>query len=241
MLKLLIVIWIAVLILISYLVFFSGPVFGGLGPIELPSYYPWLLAIYFLAIGIGIYLAYSGTKQKISFSLGLLVLSLLCLLFALLDIIMFIPTFFIPSSSCSFDDLIWISQSKLQEIFQVTHNNFAIWPSTYVLEKGCRVTLAAGIKNDGIDGMAHSFVINILPSSDEERTWASWDNSSSVIQINGTAYKSISIKAPIDAKPGQYSFKIIACKDISYQGCTIQTANWGEPQDLQITIRDSEI
>jgi hypothetical protein len=159
------------------------------------------------------------------------------------------------------DDLTQQAQSKLQETFQNTQNNFAIWPSQYSLARGKELKMSAGIKNDAEDGQNHLFVINVIPAAASRgpcasgdinsctgpggsslkefmQGWTSWDKEPGVIQINRVGYRSITVKVPANAVSGTYIFNVIACMDVtSYDACTPQTLNWGgSAQQLTITV-----
>jgi hypothetical protein len=160
------------------------------------------------------------------------------------------------------DDLTQQAQSKLQETFQTTQNNFAVWPDRYNLDRGRELKMSAGIKNDAEDGQNHQFIINVVPAAasktpcpsgdissctgpggasvkDFMQGWASWDNQAGIIQINRVGYRTISVKVPANAVAGTYIFNVIACMDISsYNACTPQTLNWGgSAQQLTVTVK----
>lgn len=158
------------------------------------------------------------------------------------------------------DDLTQQAQNKLQETFEQTNNNFAIWPTRYDLTRGKELKMAAGIRNDAQDGMDHKFLINVIPSATSNDVcpngidsctisgkdaiaamteWVTWDMSSSVVQIGKTAYRQISIKPSSNAKSGTYIFSVISCKDpiTTPSACTPETLNWGgSAQQLIITV-----
>ena len=82
-----------------------------------------------------------------------------------------------------------MSTSKISDIFANTQSNFAIWPDRYYLDAGKELKMSAGIKNGVEDGKYHRFVINVMPA----QSWVSWDEASTVIQINKVGYKTIVI------------------------------------------------
>jgi len=160
------------------------------------------------------------------------------------------------------DDLTQQAQSKLQETFQNTQNNFAIWPDRYSLDRNKELKMSAGIKNDAEDGQNHQFIINVVPAAasrtpcpsgdissctapggtslkDFMQGWASWDSEAGIVQINRVGYRTISIKVPSNAVSGTYIFNIVACMDMTpYSACTAQTLNWGgSAQQLTITVK----
>jgi len=160
------------------------------------------------------------------------------------------------------DDLTQQAQSKLQDTFQNTQNNFAIWPDRYNLDKGRELKLSAGIKNDAEDGMNHQFVINVIPATASQvpcpggdlascpnvkssmENWVTGFTGPVSIQPNKIGYRTISIMIPNNAVSGTYIFNVIACADMpptsitSSAACTETTLNWGSSaQQLTITVK----
>jgi hypothetical protein len=153
------------------------------------------------------------------------------------------------------------AHAKLQETFQMTQSNFAVWPDSFNLYRGGELKMSAGVKNNANDGQDHEFTINIVPANasinscasgdinscnvpggkslkDFMQDWVSWDNQPGIVQINKTDLKAISVIVPQSAALGNYTFNIIACLDVSsYNECTLQTSNWGNPQRLTITVK----
>jgi len=185
--------------------------------------------------------------------------------FSYLIISFFLSLFLVPFTTqhvAPIDDLTLQAQSKLQETFQNTQNNFAIWPDRYNLDRDRGLRMSAGIKNDAYDGQNHQFVINIVPTAASRspcasgditsctnsagtslkefmQGWVLWDKQPGIVQINMTGYKTISVTVPENAVSGTYIFNVIACMDVSsYSECTLQTFNWGtNPQQLTITVK----
>jgi hypothetical protein len=155
------------------------------------------------------------------------------------------------------DDLTQQAQSKIQETFQQSQNNFAIWPAKYDLAKGRELKLSAGIKNDAADSQNHQFVINVMPAAASDTVcpggnldscesvksamlkWVSWDKQSSTIQANKVGYRTITVK-PENAVSGTYIYNVVSCMEpiTTYQGCTLQTLNWGgSSQQFSVTLK----
>jgi hypothetical protein len=160
------------------------------------------------------------------------------------------------------DDLTQQAQSKLQETFQSSQNNFAIWPDRYSLDKGRELKMSAGIKNDADDGEPHRFVINVIPAAASQgpcpggdlascptvkssmEDWVTGFTGPVLIQSNKLGYRTISVKIPNNAVSGTYIFNVVACGDIqpdpitSSLACTETTLNWGSSaQQLTITVK----
>ena len=195
-------------------------------------------------------------KGAIELSLGFIVAVVFAVVLLSLAIVWLNGLF--PQFTSLTDDLTQQSQSKVQETFQNTQNNFAIWPSRYDLARGKELKMAAGIKNDADDGQNHQFVINVVPAAASDsvcpggdldacgtlksnmQSWVSWDRAAGVIQINRVGYRTISIKPTSNAKTGTYIFNVVACTEpiTGYQECTPQTLNWGgSAQQLTIAVK----
>jgi len=202
----------------------------------------------------------SGQKGAIELSLGFIVAVVFAVV--LLSLAILWLQGIIGNIGGLTDDLTQQAQSKLQETFQSTQNNFAIWPDRYNLDRSKELKMSAGIKNDADDGQNHQFVINVVPAAASRgpcasgdistctgpggasmtefmQGWASWDNQAGIIQINRVGYRTISVKVPSNAVSGTYIFNVIACMDVSsYSACTPQTLNWGgSAQQLTITVK----
>jgi hypothetical protein len=198
----------------------------------------------------------SGQKKgAIELSLGFIVAVVFSVVLLSLAI-MWLNNLF-PQFTSLTDDLTQQAQSKIQETFQQSQNNFAIWPSKYDLAKGRELKMSAGIKNDAADSLNHQFVINVIPASASDtvcpggdldacgsikttmQSWVSWDKQSSTVQANKVGYRVITVK-PENAKSGTYIFNVVACMEpiTSYQGCTLQTLNWGgSAQQFSVTLK----
>ena len=145
------------------------------------------------------------------------------------------------------DDLTQEAQSTLRDSFRSTSSSFAVWPSQYSLTPGKELRMSAGIENDATDGQPHKFVINVLPASadsnvlsiecgstpfsncdalkDKMTSWATFDTSAGLIQINAVGFKFINVRPSSDAVKGTYIFNVVACYDA--------TINMGAPQYFQ--------
>jgi cytoskeletal protein RodZ len=194
-------------------------------------------------------------KGAIELSLGFIVAVVFAVVLLSLAIV-WLQGFFLQLPGLT-DDLIQQSQTKIQETFQQTQSNFAIWPSRYDLTRGKELKMSAGIKNDASDSADHTFVINVIPAAasdevcsggditacpnveSEMEKWLSWDKQQSVIQKNRVGYKTISIKPSSSAKAGTYIFSVVACEGVgSYSACTRETLNWGgSAQELALTLK----
>lgn len=143
-------------------------------------------------------------------------------------------------------DLTNQAQTKLQDTFAETSTTFAIWPTHYELRPGETVKLSAGIKNSVTDGQRHDFVLNVVPAgasnnvctggdvydcgsmpaiAEKMATWATVERTVSSIQIQSTAYKSITIHIEPDTLPGSYIFNVVSCYDRNNIDDSIVTPN----------------
>lgn len=195
-------------------------------------------------------------KGAIELSLGFIVAVVFSVVLLSLAI-MWLNNLF-PQFGSITDDLFQQAQTKIQETFQDTQNNFAIWPPKYDLARGRELKMGAGIKNDANDGNTHQFAINVIPAAASDsvcpggdldacgslkanmQSWITWDTQSSSIEINKVGYRWITIKPSSNSKLGTYIFNVVACKEpiTTYQGCTLQTLNWGgSSQQVQITLK----
>ncbi len=135
------------------------------------------------------------------------------------------------------EDLTQQAQTKLQDTFAETSTNFAVWPTNYEIQPGETVKLLAGIKNNAPDSQRHDFVINMVPAgasysvcpggelsacespeagvSLEEfmRRWGTVETTLSSIEVQTTAYKSVTVEVPQNARAGSYIFNVVACYD----------------------------
>lgn len=102
-------------------------------------------------------------KGAIELSLGFIVAVVFAVVLLSLAILWLNNLF--PQLFSITDDLTQQAQSKIQETFQQTQNNFAIWPSKYDLVRTRELKMSAGIKNDAEDGQDHQFVINVIPAA----------------------------------------------------------------------------
>jgi hypothetical protein len=154
-------------------------------------------------------------------------------------------------------DLTQQAQTKLQDTFADTNTNFAVWPTDYPMKSGETVKLLAGIKNNAPDSQRHNFVVNIVPSGasysicpeqdvsvcqhdsgmtlgEFMTTWAAVDRVRSNIDVQSTAYKSITIEIPnTGVKAGSYIFNVVACYDRTGTGGIV------EPNSLEC-LSDSD-
>lgn len=132
------------------------------------------------------------------------------------------------------DDLTQEAQANLRDAFRETATSFAVWPNQYNLDPGKGLRMSAGIENDAIDGKDHKFVINVVPATADEKivsikgctnfetcttlkeemkTWATFDKSVGLIQINSVGFKFVEIRPQADAIKGTYMFNVVACYD----------------------------
>jgi hypothetical protein len=142
-----------------------------------------------------------------------------------------------------------------QKTFEPTNKNFAIWPDKYDIARGHEMRLCVGIKNNAEDNESHQFVINVAPLTasggvcpggnlnacgnlkTEMQSWVTWDKQSYTLQIGKVGYRIVTISPSSNAKLGSYVFSVIACEDMQYSNCTLQNYNWGNPQQLTITVK----
>lgn len=195
-------------------------------------------------------------KGAIELSLGFIVAVVFAVVLLSLAILWLQGIF--PTLFSITDDLFQQAQTKIQETFQQTQNNFAVWPPKYDLTRGRELKMAAGIENDAQDGNTHRFVINVMPATasdnicpggdidacgnlkTEMQSWITWDRQSSSIEIDRIGYRWIIIKPSNNAKLGNYIFNVVSCKEpiTTYQECTLETLNWGgSAQQFQITLK----
>jgi len=110
---------------------------------------------------------------------------------------------------------------KLEETFQQTDDDYAIWPPEYQTGPGTKISVTAGIKNDAMDGKSHKYAVNTLVevvpqgvSNDYVKSWITWIKSPKSITANSYDKIPIDITIPDGAKKGTYMFRIVACADI---------------------------
>ncbi len=63
------------------------------------------------------------------------------------------------------DDLTQQANSKLQDTFQQTTQNFGIYPSRWEMTPGKALKMSAGVKNNAADGNTHLYVVNVIPTA----------------------------------------------------------------------------
>lgn len=168
------------------------------------------------------------------------------------------------------EDLTKQAETKLRDTFAETSTNFAIWPTHYDMKQGDSVKLLAGIKNNAPDSIRHDFVINVVPAGasysicpEQEVSecdspepgvtleefmsrWVTVERTTSSIDVQTTAYKSITIEAPKSAPSGSYIFNVVACYDRTGTGsivtpksfeCEGDSSNiWSNAASLTIAI-----
>ena len=140
------------------------------------------------------------------------------------------------------DDLTQQASTKLQETFQQSSQNFALWPPSWSLERGKGIKMSAGIKNNAPDSQNHMFVINVVPTAvssnilrnypgctsietcsitvegqnmllkDFMVSWVTWSKAPFVVERTQTGYSYITISIPQAAPSGTYMFGAVACK-----------------------------
>ncbi|HJW96720.1 MAG TPA: hypothetical protein VJ485_00985 [archaeon] len=195
-------------------------------------------------------------KGAIELSLGFIVTVVFAVVLLSLAIVWLNSIF--PTLFGITDDLFQQAQTQIQETFQKSENNFAVWPPKYDLARGRELKMAAGIENDAGDANTHRFVINVIPAtaSDsvcsggeldacgnlkaEMQSWITWDRQSSSIEIDRVGYRWIIINPPSSTKLGTYIFNVVACKEpiTTASACTLETLNWGgSAQQFQITLK----
>jgi hypothetical protein len=195
-------------------------------------------------------------KGAIELSLGFVVAVVFAVVLLSLAILWISDVF--PDIFNTTDDLFSEAQSRIQETFRDSQNNFVVWPPQYDLARGRELKMATGIENDASDGNTHQFVVNVIPATASEsicpggeldacgnlktemQGWVTWDRQSSNIEIGNTGYRWITIKPESNAKLGTYIFNVVACKEpiTTYSGCTLQTLNWGgSAKQFQITLK----
>ena len=102
-------------------------------------------------------------KGAIELSLGFIVAVVFAVVLLSLAILWLNNLF--PQLFSITDDMFQQAQTKIQETFQNSQNNFAVWPPKYDLARGRELKMAAGIENDASDSDTHRFVINVIPAT----------------------------------------------------------------------------
>ena len=116
-------------------------------------------------------------------------------------------------------------------------------PSIYIL--------SAGIKNNAPDSQRHDFVLNVVPAGasyslcpsedistcdspeagvslgEYMRRWATVERTVSSIEVQTTAYKSITIDTSTGAQAGSYIFNVVACYDRTESGSIVTPSSAG--------------
>jgi hypothetical protein len=118
---------------------------------------------------------------------------------------------------------------KLEETFQETDENYAIWPKRKEIDPGTILAVTAGIKNNAMDGARHDFVVGVEQESGPGFTkstgagdvlhWLSWGQSAKLINPNQNSLIPILITVPHDATSGTYIFRITACSECEEPRC----------------------
>ncbi len=115
---------------------------------------------------------------------------------------------------------------KLEETFQETDENYAIWPTRKELTAGTKLAVSAGLKNNAMDGERHKFLVNIQPQSlptgvtdTEVMSWIEWAKQSKTVNPNQNTNIPIYITVPHGAQSGTYIFRITGCSECSDPRC----------------------
>jgi hypothetical protein len=210
----------------------------------------------------------AGKKAAIQMSLGLIV----AVVFAVVLLTLAITWIqgMIGEITQITHDLTKQAETKLRDTFAETSTNFAIWPTHYDMKPGETVKLLAGVKNNAPDSQRHDFVIAAVPAgasysvcpSGEVGTcnspepgitleefmsrWTTVERTRSSIEVQTTAYKSITIETPTNARAGSYIFNIVSCYDRTGSGsivtpdsfnCQGDSDNiWSNAASLTITV-----
>jgi len=143
----------------------------------------------------------------------------------------------IPGITAITEDLTQQARAKIQETFQESQNNFAIWPNQYRIKPANSIKMSAGINNNADDGENHIYVINVIPAAasnnvcptddintctspdkttkliDYLKNWLTVDRSSGTVQINTVGYKDFTVTVKGNAIKGTYIFNVVACFD----------------------------
>ena len=125
-------------------------------------------------------------------------------------------------------DLTDQAHTKLVETFEQTTEDFAIWPPQYTVKAGEFLKMAAGIKNDAVDGMSHNFVINIMVeevpagvNKNYVKNWITFIKPAKTIAIGRSNEIPITFQVPNNAIKGIYLFRITSCYDRTHSGATV--------------------
>jgi len=112
---------------------------------------------------------------------------------------------------------------KLEETFQESDENYAIWPSRYEVSPGTVLAVTAGVKNNAMDGAKHSFVIGVKqesgPGSIDATQWLDWAKSPKKVNPNENTKIPILITVPHAITSGTYIFRITACSECKEPRC----------------------
>lgn len=117
------------------------------------------------------------------------------------------------------------ANQKLEETFQETDENYAIWPKRYEISPGTILAVTAGIKNNAMDGARHPFVIGVNqesgPGAVDALQWLDWAKSTKNVNPNMNTKIPILITVPHGASSGTYIFRITACSECKEPRCPI--------------------
>ena len=143
--------------------------------------------------------------------------------------------------------IIWIALQPSEDILvnpnppQSNSNSFAIYPSMHVLERGKALKMGAGIKNNAPDSQAHTYVINVIPTSvsnsvktnipgcsgntplttcqlngqslySEMLSWVTWNSTELKIPANEFVVLGVTITPGNSSPTGLYQYLFVACR-----------------------------
>ena len=147
-------------------------------------------------------------------------------------------------------DLTRQAQEELGKVFSETTSNFAVRPSKPEVNRGTKLILQGGLKNNDPSGTSLYYVINVKAANTNTNTdlatMDSWitQSTETFAGPNNIAYRDVIISIPTNAEAGAYMYDVFACSGassgMSVSGCVISSSNlWGTPQTLTIIVKST--
>jgi hypothetical protein len=181
----------------------------------------------------------NSRKGAFDISLGFIIIVIFAVILLTLSIT-WLRQFMTPLGTLT-DDLTQDANNALRETFQKTTSSFAIYPSRHVLERGRALKMGAGIKNNAPDSQAHTYVINVIPTSvsnsvktnipgcsgntplttcqlngqslySEMLSWVTWNSTELKIPANEFVVLGVTITPGNSSPTGLYQYLFVACR-----------------------------
>ena len=194
----------------------------------------------------------NSRKGAFDISLGFIIIVIFAVILLTLSIT-WLRQFMTPLGTLT-DDLTQDANNALRETFQKTTSSFAIYPSRHVIERGRALKMGAGIKNNAPDSQAHTYVINVIPTSvsnsvktnipgcsgntplatcqlngqslyNEMVSWVTWTSSDFRVLTNEYTPQYITITPSDRAPAGIYQYQFVSCKTDNVGGTGVTLAN----------------